>query len=72
MAEISLELISDIDMYMYQIIQSSHFTYFDANNLYGWAMSQPLPTGGIRWLTEQKIENVSFQNMMKIHKKDEY
>ena len=27
--------------------------YMDANNLYGWAMSQYLPTGGFRWLTEK-------------------
>ena len=24
--------------------------YLDANNLYSWAMSQPLPTGGFRWV----------------------
>ena len=26
--------------------------YFDANNLYGWAMSQNLPNGNFKWLTE--------------------
>ena len=29
-----------------------HILYLDANNLYGWAMSQPLPTGGFKWVEE--------------------
>ena len=31
---------------------SSHILYLDANNLYGWAMSQYLPTSGFRWVDE--------------------
>ena len=29
---------------------TNYLQYLDANNLYGWAMSQPLPTGGFRWI----------------------
>ena len=34
---------------------SKYIMYLDANNLYGWAMSQYLPNGGFRWMTEKQI-----------------
>ena len=29
---------------------TTYLQYLDANNLYGWAMSQSLPTGGFKWV----------------------
>ena len=40
---------------------SKHIMYLDANNLYGWAMSQHLPTGGFKWLMEEDV-NLSKYN----------
>ena len=31
---------------------SSFLQYLDANNLYGWVMNQPLPTGGFKWVND--------------------
>ena len=38
---------------------SKYVMYLDANNLYGYAMSQCLTTGGFRWMTEQQIQKVN-------------
>ena len=35
---------------------SKYIMYLNANNLYGWAMSQYLPTGNFKWLSQKQIE----------------
>ena len=42
----------------YENKPSKHIMYLDANNLYGWAMSQYLPTGGFKWMTQKQIDNI--------------
>ena len=37
---------------------TDYITYLDANNLYGWAMSQFLPTGGFEWIKDVKPETI--------------
>ena len=32
-------------------------SYLDANNLYGWAMSKPLPMDGFRWMSEEELKD---------------
>ena len=84
MTWIELELISDIDMYLFtekgmkgsdSYIAKRHSkannkytksynsskkdlynTYFNANNLYDWAMSQYLPYGRFKWLNQKEID----------------
>ena len=41
--------------------KSSYIQYLDANNLYGWAMSQNLPTHGFKWMrniTKEKVMEI--------------
>ena len=38
--------------------ESSHIIYSDANNLYGWAMIQKLPTGDFRWVPSPEYINL--------------
>ena len=35
--------------------ESKYISYLDANNLYGWAMSQYLPYSGFKWLNQKEI-----------------
>ena len=37
---------------------SKYIMYLDANNLYGWAMSQYLPTGEFRWMKQKQIDKI--------------
>ena len=87
MTKIKLELITNVDMYLFiekglrggisyianrygkannkymkeynEKETSKYIMYLDANNLYGWAMSQYLPTGGFRWFTEEDIQELN-------------
>ena len=45
---------------------SSYIQYLDANNLYGWPMSQPLPTGGFKWM-----KNLTADFVIKILEKEQ-
>ena len=90
--EVSLELITDPDMYLFiekglrggiSMVSHRHarannpsmenydpsqpnsfLQYLDANNLYGWAMSQPMPTAAFQWVdyTDQILETPAAAN----------
>ena len=36
-------------------IESSSIKYLDANNLYGWAMSQKLPVNDFTWIKKEEL-----------------
>jgi len=47
---------------------SRFLQYLDANNLYGWAMVQKLPTHGFRWIN--KVEEFTPEKIAKLVKED--
>ena len=36
--------------------ESKHITYFDTNNLYGYAMSEFLPTSRLKWIDPKEFD----------------
>jgi len=35
---------------------TTFITYLNENNLYGWAMSQKLPTHGFKWMDDDELK----------------
>ena len=48
---------------------SKYIMYLDANNLYGWVMSQYLPTGNFKWMTDKEISKLDLGKQKKDGKK---
>ena len=48
---------------------SNYIMYLDANNLYGYAMSQYLPTGGFKWRKEKQIDKIMNKTILPDNKK---
>ena len=47
---------------------STFLQYLDANNLYGWAMVQKLPTHGFKWIN--KVEEFTPEKIAELVKKE--
>ena len=55
----------------YDVIKcNSYIMYLDANNLYEWALSQPLPTSNFKWLTDEEMKDLDMMMMPDDVRKD--
>ena len=49
---------------------SKFLMYLDANNLYGWAMSQKLPVHSFKWMTNKEIKNIFNNQIVQVWNKN--
>ena len=52
--------------------QTHHLLLVDANNMYGYAMEQPLPFGGFKWLSDSEVKNLKVEDIMEVDEDSEY
>ena len=43
----------------------SYIVYLDANNFYGWAMSEPMPIGGFKWVKQNAARIIYWKNLIR-------
>ena len=48
---------------------SKFLMYLDANNLYGWAMTQKLPVHSFKWMSNKEIENIFNNQIVQVWEK---
>jgi len=49
---------------------SRYIIYLDANNLYGWAMSQPLPHQKFQWMDEDEVKRMNKESILALPTND--
>ena len=55
--------ISYISKRFAKIDDNKTITYWDANNLYGWVMIQPLPVCDFKWLNKKEINGFDLDSV---------